>query len=147
MNNIQTKIYKFITTYENIFHNDWDYSSEMLSQNLFEEGETFIQCEWVTNWCNKDALDASFKEIKTALENPMRSEASLTEHLQSFLKNIEIVFHSDWEYTKLYLGIETSIAEATFLYPMVDAKALEIENWSYRAMFLQQYYELKDLVR
>lgn len=140
--NIHSKAQHFVATYENLFHNDWSYSSEMLGVSVFDEDETFIKCEWITNWCNKDSLDASFEKTKKELEKSNYSEQKLVEHLKDFITNIEDVFDTDWEYTKLNLDIETS-SDATFLHPNLDADELEIENWGFREMFLNQYQEIK----
>ena len=146
---MKTKAREFVSTYENIFHNDWEYSSEMLSESVFEKDETFIECEWITNWCNKDTLDASFKEIKKNLSKPVSDDALLRKNLEKFLLDIEAVFDTDWEYTKIKLGIDESsiiAIDATFLHPNISADELEIENWGYREMFLSQYQEIKSLL-
>ena len=145
---IQIKAQEFVDTYENIFHNDWSYSSEMLNESIFEKGETFIECRWITNWCNKDALDTSFEKIKKALDSPTTSDMKVGKYLEAFLSNIEEVFDIDWEYTKENLNIEASIISehATFLYPNSSADELEIENWGYREKFLKQYQEIKNIL-
>jgi len=145
---IKIKAREFVDTYENIFHNDWDYSSEMLGESTFEKGETFIKCGWITNWCNKDALDASFDGIKKVLENSTTSDTKVRSFLETFIINIEEVFDTDWEYTKINLNIETSIisADATFLHPNISADELEIENWGYREKFLKQYQDIKSIL-
>ncbi len=144
---IQIKAREFVDTYENIFHNDWSYSSEMLGEGVFDKEETFIKCRWITNWCNKDELDASFGEIKKVLESSTICDAEVGKHLESFLLNIESVFDTDWEYTKENLNIEASVisADATFLHPNISADELEIENWGYREKFLKQYQEIKNM--
>lgn len=143
---IRVKTQGFVDTYENIFHHDWAYSAEMLGGELFEEDETFIQCEWISNWCNKDSLDSSFDKLKKGLDNLSLGDDELLKLLEDFILNIEIVFDSDWKYTKLNLNIEVSIisADATFLHPKISDDELEIENWGYRERFLKQYREIKN---
>ncbi len=70
------------------------------------------------------------------------SSDALTQALAEFVGAFELVFHYDWDYTKIMIGGE----EPSFLSPGLDREA-ESEDWGARGALLEKYRNLKALLR
>jgi len=134
---MRTKGIQFIKQFEIVFHKDWQYTKEQLAANEFEDNETFIEGDWITNWCNKDSLIEYYLKLK---------EAYSDEYFQQFLHYFEEIFDTDWDYSKDYFGeINNNIIakDGTFLYPKLTANELKKVNWENRDLLLEYYEEMK----
>ena len=145
-------IKNFIETFEQVFDKDWSCSSAMLSEDLFRnEMGTFLKGEWITNWYNRDDLISTFNILKETVSRNNKNMHRITAHLTDFLHSFEEVFHADWEYTKLYLGIEEDFKEGiiadtgTFLHPKLTEDELKTANWGFRDLLLKYYKEVKEI--
>ena len=139
----------FIKQFEIVFHTDWQYTSELLGQDLYLDEQTFIKGEWVSNWCNKDSLLEWFLKLEKEYS---------PENLKQFSYYFEAVFDTDWEYTKAFLGIEDETEKSkeldietihiispngTFINPKLTADELAMANWKNRDLLLKYYRDLK----
>jgi len=76
--------------------------------------------------------------IKTTPNIPDRE---LSEALEEFIAAFEVVFHHDWNYTKIMIGDEEE--GYTFLKPGLDD---ETEDWGSRGELLEKYRRVKHIM-
>jgi hypothetical protein len=69
-------------------------------------------------------------------------EKSITTALQEFVRAFEVVFRSDWDYSKVMIGDEAE--GATFLEPQLED---ESEDWGSRGELLEKYRVLVSVMK
>jgi len=149
-------IKKFIDIFEEVFHNDWNYSNEIYFTDAFEKNETFLQSCWISNWCNRDELLERYQKLKEELSKTNLNNIQIIKIVEKFLIIFKKVFHDDWDYTKSYLNVKDSSEDSkdihiispsgTFLYPKLTQNELEVTNWRNRGLLLKQYIIIKELL-
>ena len=70
------------------------------------------------------------------------SDKELEKYFCEFLGAFEIVFHYDWDYTKLMIGDEEE--NCTFIKPGIEN---ETEDWGARGQLLEKYRNLKSALK